>query len=114
MGKKNYLGKYFEIYLDGEKYWELLETGQSTDLIYPEHFKVEVIKEKYEEEIVKYLDEGEEYRFIDEDYVITSKGRVFNCKHKRFRHLNKNQSQTLINLRYKTIKVEEEMKKYGW
>ena len=73
----------FFVYLDGEKYWEYLETGKDPDELYPEHFRVEVIIEKYNDYMNTIILPGEKYYLLEEtgyDYAITSFGRVFNCK----------------------------------
>lgn len=81
--KMAYHSSAFFVYLDGEKYWEYLETGKDPDELYPEHFRVEVIIKQYSDYLDSVILPGEQYQLLEQtgyDYALTSYGRVFNCK----------------------------------
>jgi hypothetical protein len=83
--KQKYKGTMFYVYLDPEKVWEYIETNKSIDDLYPEHFNKDKTNEINLKKISKHLLDGEECVFIcNDDYILTSYARVYNCKHDRF------------------------------
>lgn len=72
----------FQIYLDGNRFWELLENGKDIDDLYPDHFKPEITDKQHHDFMATKLLPGEEYVLLDDicyDYALTSFGRIFNC-----------------------------------
>jgi nitrogen fixation protein len=75
-------GTKFQVYLDGDKFWELLENGKDTDDLYPDHFKTEIIDVQYSKYMESIIMPGEKYALLEGngyDYAVTSLGRVVNC-----------------------------------
>ena len=72
----------FQIYLDGNRFWELMENGKDIDDLYPDHFKPEITDKQHHAFMATKLLSGEEYVLLDDiayDYALTSYGRIFNC-----------------------------------
>ena len=107
----------FQVYLDGDKFWELLENGRDTDLLYPDHFKTEIVDEQYHEYMRGKLLEGEEYVLLDDvayDYAITSFGRIFNCIYDTQVKVYFSKEDALMIIRTYKTKMSKEFEKYGW
>jgi len=74
--------KKFQIYLNGDKFWELMENGKNLDELYPDHFKTEIVDIQYHNYMESILMPGEEYVLLPDDaydYAMTSFGRIINC-----------------------------------
>ena len=108
----------FEIYLDSEKVWEIIETGGDIDTLYPESFKTEKTRVKYEKITAAYMEEGEEFVLLEDydyDYALTTHGRVFACKFQRFiKHNYVRGDDVKIIIRNTNISMKELYKKIGW
>lgn len=107
----------FQIYLDGEKYWELLENGQDTDLIYPDHFKEEITDKHHHAFMATKLLPGEEYVLLDDiayDYAVTSYGRIFNCIYGTQVKVYFAKDDVGIIIRTYKDKLSRVFAKYGW
>lgn len=107
----------FQVYLDGERFWELLENGKDTDDLYPDHFKTELVDLQYHEFMKDKLLEGEEYVLLDGDaydYAITSFGRIFNCIYGTQVKVYFGKEDVLMIVRTTKNKMSKEFAKYGW
>ena len=119
MPKPTYHSGLFNVYLDGEKYWEYLEMGKDTDELYPEHFRTEELIPQYKRIMDKLVWKDEVYILLEGhqfDYVVTSLGRVFNAKKrnqiKAYQHPS---SQNLsFTCRNDKLFLKEVFKKQKW
>jgi hypothetical protein len=72
-------------YLNQDQTWWLIENNLPLDRLYPNKMNSKNIDNSYEKFIEPILQDGEQYALLTdnlEDYVITSYGRMFNCKTK--------------------------------
>jgi len=111
MAKTKYKSRNF-IYLDSESVWECIEMGRDIDELYPDYYKhTPTLKSM----VVPTLP-GEIFDwFRKPNYVITSFGRIYNCRYKRF--LKAQIIQSAIRIHYgeeNTIHIEDEFEKRGW
>ena len=115
MAKNN--SQKFQVYLDGDKFWELLENGQDTDSLYPDHFKTEITDSQYHEYMKSILVSGEEYVLLEGDgydYAITSLGRVINCSYKTQVAIYTSSIDAKIVVRTNKLKMSKVFEQYGW
>lgn len=105
------------IYLDGERAWEVIEYGLDNDVLYPKEMLYDETNIRNEDWLLASLLPGEEYACIGEtggDYVITSLGRVMNCKLKNVLRAYINYSNVTISIRYATMHIETLMKEHNY
>ncbi len=107
----------FQVYLDGEKFWELLENGKDTDDLYPDHFKTEIVDVQYHNHMKSVLMPGEEYILLPDeayDYAITSYGRIINCLYGTQVYIYLNKEDAKVIARTYKRKMSEIFKEQGW
>jgi len=107
----------FQVYLDGERFWELIENGKDVDDLYPDHFKTELVDVQYHEFMKDKLLPGEEYVLLDDiayDYAITSFGRIFNCIYGTQVKVYFAKDDVLLIIRTYKSKMSKEFAKHGW
>ena len=107
----------FQIYLDGERFWELLENGKNIDDLYPDHFKEEITDKQHHDFMSKQLLPGEKYVLLDDiayDYAVTSFGRIFNCIYGTQVKVYFAKDDVGIIIRTYKDKLSRVFAKYGW
>jgi len=105
------------IYLDADKAWDIIERGLSNDLLYPEHMLIDDGFVKNEDWVKAMMTPGEEYTLIphcEDDYLITSKGRVLNSKLKNVLRIYVNVDSMSTYIRYGTVQIKDLMEDVGY
>jgi hypothetical protein len=107
----------FQIYLDGDKFWELLENGKDTNELYPDHFKSEITDKQHHAFMVPKLLPGEEYVLLDNiayDYALTSFGRIFNCIYGTQVKTYFLKDDVMVSIRTYKSKMSKMFAQYDW
>lgn len=104
-------------YISSQEYDEALRRFYN-GLDYTEHIKYKnsiLDRMEYKADVIKeFLVEGEQYTSLFKGYVITSYGRVFNLRFKRFLKPKFYNSNIYIFCGYNTYRLEGTFKKMGW
>jgi len=122
MSSPEYTSKQFQVYLDPEKAWEVIEyksMGYDRDIdeLYPEAFLTEKKALKYKETIKSTLLPGEQYAlFTDkcEGYAITSFGRILNLEHDNQCVIYFSKNHMHVTVRNVKIFLATEFMNNGW
>lgn len=118
MPKALFKSKQFQIYLDPQKAWDIIENGRDIDELYPDSFKTEEVKKINEKAIENVLEEGEHFTLMKEfdyDYAITSYGRAYNCKIGRFIAAHRVlKTDILYSIRAKKVSLKQIFRDNKW
>ena len=122
MAVAEYNSRQFQVYLDAEKAWELIEykaMGYDRDIdeLYPEEFIIENNIQKYTDILNKILMPNEQYVFLDglcEGYAITSFGRIINCRYGNIVTIYFTKNRLSVSIRGTKIDFAAEFAKHGW
>lgn len=122
MASAEYNSRQFQVYLDAEKAWEVIEYkamgyDRTVDELYPKEFITENNIQKYADILNKLLIDNEQYVLLDgmcEGYALTSFGRVINCKYGSIVIIYFSNQSLSVSIRGVKIDFAGQFMKMGW